>query len=41
LGLDQRGDGNYYALTVNERLGIVESGGVLRVGNPHYIDVVL
>lgn len=29
-------DGNYYALTVTERLGLEESGGMLRVGPVHY-----
>jgi hypothetical protein len=34
-------DGNYYALAVTERLGVEESGGMVRVGSPHYIFVVL
>lgn len=29
-------DGNYYALAVTERLGLEESGGMLRVGAVHY-----
>jgi selenocysteine lyase/cysteine desulfurase len=29
-------DGNYYALSVTERLGIEESGGMVRVGAAHY-----
>ena len=29
-------DGNYYALNVTERLGIEESGGMVRVGAVHY-----
>jgi cysteine desulfurase family protein (TIGR01976 family) len=29
-------DGNYYALGVTERLGLEESGGMLRVGAVHY-----
>jgi cysteine desulfurase family protein (TIGR01976 family) len=29
-------DGNYYALAVTERLGIEESGGMVRVGTVHY-----
>ncbi len=29
-------DGNYYALSVMERLGLQESGGMLRVGLVHY-----
>jgi selenocysteine lyase/cysteine desulfurase len=29
-------DGNYYALAVTERLGVEESGGMLRVGPVHY-----
>jgi cysteine desulfurase family protein (TIGR01976 family) len=29
-------DGNYYALAVMERLGLQESGGMLRVGLAHY-----
>ncbi|MFZ2095408.1 MAG: aminotransferase class V-fold PLP-dependent enzyme [Anaerolineales bacterium] len=29
-------DGNYYALTVTERLGLEESGGMVRVGPVHY-----
>jgi selenocysteine lyase/cysteine desulfurase len=38
--LGQRGifvwDGNYYALSVTERLGVEESGGMVRVGLVHY-----
>ena len=29
-------DGNYYALAVTERLGLEESGGMVRVGPAHY-----
>lgn len=29
-------DGNYYALSVTERLGVEESGGMVRVGLAHY-----
>ena len=29
-------DGNYYALNVTERLGVEESGGMLRIGLVHY-----
>lgn len=29
-------DGNYYALNVSERLGVEESGGMVRVGAVHY-----
>jgi cysteine desulfurase family protein (TIGR01976 family) len=29
-------DGNYYALNVSERLGVEDSGGMLRVGAVHY-----
>ena len=29
-------DGNYYALAVTQRLGVEESGGMLRVGAAHY-----
>jgi len=29
-------DGNYYALVVTERLGVEESGGMVRVGIAHY-----
>jgi cysteine desulfurase family protein (TIGR01976 family) len=29
-------DGNYYALAVTERLGVEESGGMIRVGIAHY-----
>jgi cysteine desulfurase family protein (TIGR01976 family) len=29
-------DGNYYAINVTERLGIEESGGMVRVGAAHY-----
>ncbi|MDP2855908.1 MAG: aminotransferase class V-fold PLP-dependent enzyme, partial [bacterium] len=38
--LGQRGiftwDGNYYALSIMERLGLEQSGGMLRVGLAHY-----
>jgi selenocysteine lyase/cysteine desulfurase len=38
--LDKRGiaawDGNYYALEVTRRLGLEESGGMVRVGSVHY-----
>jgi selenocysteine lyase/cysteine desulfurase len=29
-------DGNYYALNVTERLGLEDSGGMVRVGAAHY-----
>jgi cysteine desulfurase family protein (TIGR01976 family) len=29
-------DGNYYALNLSERLGVEESGGMLRIGLAHY-----
>jgi selenocysteine lyase/cysteine desulfurase len=29
-------DGNYYALVVTERLGLEDSGGMVRVGPVHY-----
>jgi selenocysteine lyase/cysteine desulfurase len=29
-------DGNYYALAVTERLGLEDSGGMVRVGAVHY-----
>jgi selenocysteine lyase/cysteine desulfurase len=29
-------DGNYYALNITERLGVEESGGMVRVGAVHY-----
>jgi selenocysteine lyase/cysteine desulfurase len=29
-------DGNYYALAVTERVGVEESGGMVRVGIAHY-----
>jgi selenocysteine lyase/cysteine desulfurase len=29
-------DGNYYALSLSERLGVEESGGMLRIGLVHY-----
>jgi selenocysteine lyase/cysteine desulfurase len=29
-------DGNYYAINVTERLGLEDSGGMLRVGAAHY-----
>lgn len=32
-------DGNYYALSVTERLGVEESGGMVRVGPVHYNNV--
>ena len=32
-------DGNYYALAVTERLGVEESGGMVRVGPVHYNSV--
>jgi cysteine desulfurase family protein (TIGR01976 family) len=39
-GLAERGvfvwDGNYYALTLMERLGLEEHGGALRIGLAHY-----
>jgi len=38
--LDQRGiyvwDGNYYAINVTERLGVEDSGGMVRIGAVHY-----
>ncbi len=38
--LDERGiyvwDGNYYALCVTERLGVEDTGGMVRVGAAHY-----
>ena len=38
--LDERGiyvwDGNYYAISVTERLGVEESGGMVRIGPVHY-----
>jgi cysteine desulfurase family protein (TIGR01976 family) len=38
--LDERGiyawDGNYYAINVTERLGVEESGGMVRIGPVHY-----
>jgi selenocysteine lyase/cysteine desulfurase len=33
-------DGNYYALAVTERLGLEDSGGMVRVGAVHYNTVV-
>ena len=40
IALDKEGiyvwDGNYYALAVTERLGLEESGGMVRVGPVHY-----
>jgi cysteine desulfurase family protein (TIGR01976 family) len=40
VALDQAGiyvwDGNYYALAVTERLGLEQSGGMVRVGPVHY-----
>jgi cysteine desulfurase family protein (TIGR01976 family) len=39
-GLGEQGiftwDGNYYALNLSERLGVEESGGMLRIGLVHY-----
>ena len=29
-------DGNYYAINVTERLGVEDSGGMVRVGAVHY-----
>ena len=29
-------DGNYYALSLTERLGLEDSGGMLRIGLAHY-----
>ncbi len=29
-------DGNYYALAVTERLGVEDSGGMVRIGPVHY-----
>ena len=29
-------DGNYYALAVTKRLGVEDSGGMVRVGIAHY-----
>jgi selenocysteine lyase/cysteine desulfurase len=29
-------NGNYYALAISERLGVEQSGGMLRVGLTHY-----
>ena len=38
--LDERGiyvwDGNYYAINVTERLGVEDSGGMVRIGAAHY-----
>lgn len=38
--LDEKGiyvwDGNYYAISVTERLGVEESGGMVRIGAAHY-----
>jgi selenocysteine lyase/cysteine desulfurase len=38
--LDRQGiyvwDGNYYALAVTDRLGVEQSGGMVRVGPVHY-----
>ena len=38
--LDERGiyvwDGNYYAICVTERLGVEDSGGMVRIGAAHY-----
>ena len=38
--LDERGiyvwDGNYYAICVTERLGVEETGGMVRIGAAHY-----
>lgn len=42
--LDQAGiytwDGNYYALAVTERLGLEESGGMVRAGAVHYNTII-
>jgi len=29
-------DGNYYAINVTERLGLEQSGGMVRIGAAHY-----
>lgn len=29
-------DGNYFALNLTERLGVEQSGGLLRIGAAHY-----
>ena len=29
-------DGNYYAINLTERLGVEESGGMVRIGLSHY-----
>ena len=29
-------DGNYYALNLSERLGVEDSGGMVRIGLAHY-----
>ena len=29
-------DGNYYAINLTERLGVEQSGGMLRIGLAHY-----
>jgi selenocysteine lyase/cysteine desulfurase len=29
-------DGNYYALNLTERLGVEQTGGLLRIGLVHY-----
>jgi selenocysteine lyase/cysteine desulfurase len=29
-------DGNYYAINLTERLGVEQSGGMLRIGLTHY-----
>lgn len=38
--LDEKGiyvwDGNYYAISVTERLGVEDSGGMVRIGAAHY-----
>ena len=38
--LDERGiyvwDGNYYAICATERLGVEDSGGMVRIGAAHY-----
>jgi selenocysteine lyase/cysteine desulfurase len=38
--LDEQGifvwDGNYYAIAVTERLGVEETGGMVRIGIVHY-----
>ena len=40
MRLGERGiftwDGNYYAINLAERLGVQQSGGMLRIGLAHY-----